>query len=64
MDQNGTASFPFGVQGTKNVLYFYSKDLTSGCTSQACSFRDFYSQFWEQGALVLGHELLGTVVKW
>jgi peroxiredoxin Q/BCP len=28
--------------------------MTSGCTSQACSFRDLYPQFLEKGAVVLG----------
>ena len=36
------------------ILYFYPKDMTGGCTSQACSFRDLYPQFLEKGAVVLG----------
>jgi len=41
--------------GKKNiVLYFYPKDNTSGCTAEACSFRDSYEVFQEAGAEVIG----------
>ncbi|MDQ9815659.1 redoxin domain-containing protein, partial [Acinetobacter pittii] len=30
--------------GRKIILYFYPKDNTSGCTAEACSFRDHYAQ--------------------
>jgi peroxiredoxin Q/BCP len=36
------------------VLYFYPKDETSGCTKEACAFRDTYEKFKERGAEVLG----------
>jgi peroxiredoxin Q/BCP len=36
------------------VLYFYPKDDTPGCTTQACSFRDNYLNIQEQNAVVLG----------
>lgn len=36
------------------VLYFYPKDDTSGCTTQACGFRDAYPQIEEKNAVVLG----------
>lgn len=36
------------------VLYFYPKDRTSGCTKQACEFRDQYELFKEYGAEVVG----------
>lgn len=36
------------------VLYFYPKDNTSGCTAEACSFRDNYEVFKEAGAEVVG----------
>jgi thioredoxin-dependent peroxiredoxin len=36
------------------VLYFYPKDNTSGCTAQACAFRDSYEVFTEAGADVIG----------
>jgi peroxiredoxin Q/BCP len=42
-------------EGKKNVvLYFYPKDETTGCTKEACSFRDSYNVFTELGAEVLG----------
>jgi peroxiredoxin Q/BCP len=41
-------------RGRKVVLYFYPKDDTSGCTAQACSFRDSYPEIEEQNAVVLG----------
>ena len=36
------------------VLYFYSKDMTSGCTKQACGFAELYPQFREKRAVVIG----------
>ncbi|MHA1557242.1 MAG: peroxiredoxin [Candidatus Heimdallarchaeota archaeon] len=36
------------------VLYFYPKDYTSGCTAEACSFRDRYELFLKAGAEVIG----------
>jgi peroxiredoxin Q/BCP len=36
------------------VLYFYPKDDTSGCTTQACEFRDSWSEVQARGAVVLG----------
>lgn len=36
------------------VLYFYPKDMTPGCTTQACDFRDFYNDFSELDAVILG----------
>lgn len=36
------------------VLYFYPKDFTPGCTAQACTFRDEYEKFLEEGAEVIG----------
>ncbi len=36
------------------VLYFYPKDGTTGCTAQACSFRDAYEDFVAAGAVVIG----------
>ena len=39
---------------TDIVLYFYPKDDTSGCTTEACSFRDSYEVFKEAGAEVIG----------
>lgn len=53
-DQNGKEHSLSDYKGKKVVLYFYPKDMTSGCTSQACNFRDLYPQFVEKGAVVLG----------
>ena len=53
-DQNGQMHSLSDYAGKKVVLYFYPKDMTSGCTSQACNFRDRYPQFQEKGAVVLG----------
>lgn len=41
-------------RGQKVVVYFYPKDNTSGCTKEACSFRDDYSQFTALGVAVIG----------
>ena len=41
-------------RGQRVVLYFYPKDMTSGCTTQACSFRDHYAEIEEKNAVVLG----------
>jgi peroxiredoxin Q/BCP len=41
-------------RGKPVVLYFYPKDDTPGCTTQACGIRDNYSAFEERGAVVLG----------
>ncbi|HEY9063305.1 MAG TPA: thioredoxin-dependent thiol peroxidase [Pseudobacteroides sp.] len=41
-------------KGKKVVLYFYPRDNTSGCTKQACSFRDVYDDILETGAVVIG----------
>ena len=53
-DQNGTPHTLSSYRGRKVILYFYPKDMTAGCTSQACVFRDLYPQFLEKGAAVLG----------
>jgi thioredoxin-dependent peroxiredoxin len=42
------------LRGKRVILYFYPKDDTSGCTAQACGFRDAYPQIEEQNAVVLG----------
>jgi peroxiredoxin Q/BCP len=41
-------------RGRRVVLYFYPKDDTSGCTTQACGFRDNYLEIEERDAVVLG----------
>ena len=42
------------LRGTQVVLYFYPKDDTPGCTTQACGIRDAYGEFEQAGAVVLG----------
>lgn len=42
------------LKGKKVVLYFYPKDDTSGCTVEACEFRDQWSAVRKAGAVVLG----------
>ena len=54
LDQNGEKRSLKDYRGKKVVLYFYSKDMTSGCTKQACSFSELYPQFKEKDAVVLG----------
>ena len=53
-DQDGEMRRLSDYEGQKVILYFYPRDNTSGCTSQACSFRDMYPQIKEKGAVVLG----------
>jgi peroxiredoxin Q/BCP len=43
-----------GLRGRQIVLYFYPKDDTPGCTTQACGIRDAWSEFERAGAVVLG----------
>jgi thioredoxin-dependent peroxiredoxin len=42
------------LRGRRVVLYFYPKDDTSGCTTQACGIRDAWPDFGATGAVVLG----------
>jgi peroxiredoxin Q/BCP len=42
------------LRGKPVVLYFYPRDDTPGCTTQACGFRDAYSEFRQRGVVVLG----------
>lgn len=53
-DQNGKLRTLSEFRGQKVVLYFYPKDMTPGCTKQACSFGELYPQFQEKGAIVIG----------
>ena len=40
--------------GKKLVIYFYPRDMTPGCTTESCDFRDFNGQFGENNAEVIG----------
>ena len=42
------------LRGKKVVLYFYPKDNTSGCTREACDFRDSHGKLVKKGVVVLG----------
>jgi peroxiredoxin Q/BCP len=42
------------LRGKKVVLYFYPKDDTSGCTAEACGFRDSFANFGKGDAVVIG----------
>jgi len=42
------------LKGKQVVVYFYPKDDTPGCTTQACGIRDVYGEFEREGAVVLG----------
>ncbi len=44
-DQNGTMHSLSQYRGQKVILYFYPKDMTGGCTKQACGFAERYPQF-------------------
>lgn len=54
VDQDGQPISLADYRGKWVVLYFYSKDHTSGCTRQACAFRDTLEQFAEYKAVVIG----------
>lgn len=53
-DQNGNEIRLADFAGRKLVLYFYPKDSTSGCTAEACSLRDNYTELRKQGYEVVG----------
>ena len=53
-DQDGILRSLSDYRGQKVILYFYPKDMTAGCTAQACGFAERYPQFTEKGAVVLG----------
>lgn len=40
--------------GKKVILYFYPKDMTPGCTTEACDFRDRHQDFSDQNAVIIG----------
>jgi thioredoxin-dependent peroxiredoxin len=53
-DQDGRQVSLEDLRGHPVVLYFYPKDDTPGCTTQACGIRDQWSEFEAAGAAVLG----------
>ncbi len=54
VDQNGKTVRLGDFKGSKVVLYFYPKDMTPGCTVEACGFRDGFKALKKKGAVVLG----------
>ena len=52
--QDGSAFDSHEIHEKPVVIYFYPKDFTPGCTTQACSFRDAYQDFQDLGAEVIG----------
>ena len=52
-DGNGSITLS-KLKGKKVVLYFYPKDDTSGCTAEACGFRDSLPDYSGTGAVVIG----------
>jgi len=53
-DENGKELKMSDFNGKKLVLYFYPKDATPGCTSEACSLRDNYQRMLSKGYAVVG----------
>jgi len=53
-DQTGKAHKLSSYKGKGIVMYFYPKDLTPGCTIEACSFRDNYDAYKKKGIVVFG----------
>jgi thioredoxin-dependent peroxiredoxin len=53
-DQDGNPVALKDLKGSPVVVYFYPKDDTTGCTTQACAIRDQWSEFEDAGAVVLG----------
>lgn len=54
LDENGEPRSLSDYRGTAIVLYFYPRDDTPGCTTEACSFRDDYSSYQQAGVTILG----------
>lgn len=53
-DENGREIRLSDFKGKKLALYFYPKDMTSGCTAQACNLRDNYAELRKQGYEIVG----------
>lgn len=53
-DQDGKDLKSSDYAGKKLVLYFYPKDSTPGCTAEACSFRDNFSELRKAGYQIIG----------
>ena len=53
-DQNGNLVTDQQLLGKKTIIYFYPKDSTPGCTTEACNLRDNYERMLAEGYQVLG----------
>lgn len=53
-DENGKFHKLSDYRGKNVLLYFYPKDDTPGCTTEACNFRDNYSAYQKAGVVILG----------
>ena len=53
-DEDGRKHALKDYRGKYVLLYFYPKDDTSGCTTEACNFRDDYSAYKDAGVIILG----------
>jgi len=53
-DESGALRRLSDFRGKPVVLYFYPKDDTPGCTTEACNFRDDYSAYQRAGVIILG----------
>lgn len=62
-DQDGTTHRLKDYAGRPVILYFYPKDDTPGCTTEACAFRDAQPDFGTVKAVVLGVSVLDTKSK-
>ena len=62
-DQQGTIHTLSAYRGRPVVLFFYPKDDTSGCTKEACGFRDTLPDFSKVQAAVFGVSILDTASK-
>ena len=51
---NGQTISLHQYRGKNVVLYFYPKDMTPGCTTEACDFRDYHPKFSQLNTVVLG----------
>jgi len=59
IDENGNEVKLSQFAGRRLVLYFYPKDMTSGCTTEACNLRDHYEELRQAGYEVLGVSIDG-----
>ncbi len=54
LNQDGKETKLTDFKGKKILLYFYPKDMTSGCTMEACNYRDNYQRFIDNNTIVIG----------